>query len=235
MIMQVKTWLIAMFCMMSIFIIACVPPEETVARPGSGTVPTPVMEEPEAIFNPEILRLLEEAQSITNYQYFYEANKMDAAGRFLEEDSYAVLVRGNTVVKSYVSPKRISNDYALDKAYFDLNQKTVVAECTSIGVTCDGLREKTFPLVYDEELPPYLPHQEAFTVPVYATKKGEELINSRETIIIEYDNIEMSLDQFSGLPMKRWVKDNTGKVIEKYSFTKLSINSVEPEDVVPEN
>lgn len=229
-----KIQLLIVLAILSLFIIGCVSQPPALPRPTEVAAP-PVIEQPDISYDPEILRLLEEAQGITNYQYFYEANKMDAAGRFLEEDSYTVLVRGNTVVKSYVSPKRISNDYAFDKAYFDLSQKTVVAECTSISVTCDGLRDKTFPLVYDEQVPPYLPHQEAFLVPAYATKKGEELINSRETIIIEYDNIEMSLDKFSGLPMKKWVKDNTGKITEKYSFTKLSLNSVEPEDVVPES
>lgn len=230
-----KIKLLIVLAVLSLFITACVPQQPVAAPQPREAATLPVMKQPDISYDPEILRLLEEAQGITNYQYFYEANKMDVARRFLEEDSYTVLVRGNTVVKSYVSPKRISNDYALDKAYFDLNQKTVVAECTSISVTCDGLRDKTFPLVYDEQIPLYFPHQEAFLVPAYATKKGEELINSRETIIIEYDNIEMSLDKFSGLPMKKLVKDNTGKVIEKYSFTKLSLNSVEPEDIVPQN
>ena len=179
------------------------------------------MPQNEPIKDSEIAGLIAKSDKVDNYQYFYkETTGTTSSG-------YKVYFLQNKVRKEYSAPVRVSDTLSYNKVFLDLNTKTAYAVCDTTGVSCDNLRSKIFPINYETEALPFLPHLLPQEITSDAMNDGYELVESRKTLLVEYDGSKMNLDQYSGVAMKYVPKDSE----VSYTFTQLGLNSVKESDV----
>jgi len=69
----------------------------------------------------------------------------------------------------------------------------------------------------------------------YAEKAGTEVIENRQTTILEYINDEgkreqLSIDDYYGVPLQQIIYEND-EILEKRTFTKFSVGNVKDSEV----
>jgi len=193
-----------------------VTPEET-AEPQ--TVPEEAMKGP--VKDLEIAELVEKSSKLDNYQYLYQKTTSIAS------TGYKVFYLQGKVMKEYSSPKKASNELSYNKVYLDMDEKTAFAVCDTSSIACKGYRLKIYTINYAAEELPFLAHKLPMKITADAVKEGNELVESRKTLLVKYDNTKINLDKFSGIAVKYAVEGSE----ESHSFSQLGLNSVKLEDV----
>lgn len=173
------------------------------------------------IEDPEIAELAEKSSKLDNYQYFYKKTTA------VTSTGYKVFYFQGKILKEYTAPKKASDSLSYNKVYMDMAEKTAFVICDTSSIACKGYRLKIYPLSYAAEELPFLPHQLPMKITSDAVKKGDELVENRKTLMVEYDRSAMNLDKFSGAAMKYAVEGSD----EIHTFTQLGLNSVKESDV----
>lgn len=216
--------LVIIGCILSVLLLtACLPVQE--ASPETASEVEEKVQEPMVVqqvqLDPEIAEMVEKSRTADNYRYFYKKTTSIASS------GYLVFYYKGKIRKEYSTPVRVSKTLSYDTVYLDPAGKTAFAVCESLSVACQGLRLKIYPIAYSTEELPYLPHLLSQGIPADAVIRGDELIEQRKTMIVDYGTTTINLDKFSGLVMK-YVVEGSG---EEHSFTQLGLNSVKPEEV----
>ena len=112
---------------------------------------------------------------------------------------------------------------AYDSVYIDNNEKVAESYCTERDCKVKGKKD---PINYEES---YIKTPFDWLDQIgYAEKLGEELIDKRKTWRLSTDKAgTVWIDTFFGVPLQIEFED------KKYQFTKLTLNDVKDEDVVP--
>lgn len=186
----------------------------------------------------EAASFVEKSKDVDNYYYLYQSKTRNAAGNLIEGDSYRVHVRGNQVLKEYLSPVKLKNDIFYNKVYLNLEAKTAVVTCDQGGVLCESSWKKAYIIDYGLEKLDLMPKEIIQNINPAAKMVGKEVIDDRKTTILEYQEngktVHLFVDEYSGLPMKKTTYSLTGgeKVVEKMiTFINLALRGVSAADV----
>ena len=169
--------------------------------------------------------LLEKSRGITNYHYFYDTPSIEG---------YEVTVKDNKIKKAYTTPLKLESNIYYSEVYLDSAQKTAIAICTKTSILCDEAWGKAYSLNYASQLPEMDPIALINQVK-YAEEAGSEVIENRQTTILEYTNSDgrreqLSVDNYYGIPLQQIIYEND-EIIEKRTFTKFSIGNVKESEV----
>ncbi len=231
-----------------LFITACGPKEVPEPEPIVVPEPEPVVvepepepvvelepEEPKPQYDEAVKKLLAKKKDIRSYSYGFDSKKKALGGKFEDLAGYSVFIKGNKVKKVYGNLINVRAEVQYNIVYLDLDKETAVGVCDDIDAVCRGLLQKAIRLDYEEQKLPITPLEILDNLGYDAHKVGQERIDNRNTMIVEYTNADgdtekVSIDDYYIMPLKRDVYKN-GEVVESNYFNDMALNSVKDEDV----
>lgn len=190
-------------------------------------------------YDPNVKVYLDKAEKVESYSYHFSSRVLNNFGNFEELKDYNAFVKGNQVKKVYLDQVKYKEGVNYDTVFLNLAEKTTFGVCLEKGaVMCSGMDGKAFKIDYGREKL-VTPQELMELVPPSAKIVGEETIDRRNTVILGYINArgqqeKLSVDKYSGLPMKRVVYQMEGDqevVLEKTTFTQLSVGNVKSAEV----
>lgn len=247
--------LILVLITLSLFLAACETKEEQPSRTGAGTALSEEKEEKtsgeesqaeeaEQITGAAVLsdydeavkELMKKSRGRTNYYYTFES-LVKVRGLYLSQGVYKIYFKDNKAKKEYKSPVKSGQVY-YSEIYLELEEGKAWGGCSSPSVLCEEGKGKIQELDYAQEKIKVIPRELIQGIPMEARKIGEERLDNRKAIILEYprgDKTErLAVDEYYGLPLRREVLiyENEELVAEeKDYFTGLVVGSVRSMDV----
>lgn len=191
-------------------------------------------------YDPEIERLLNKAKPVENYQYYLTSRVRNKYETYDHVNYYAYIMPSK-VKKVYPLPVKLSEEIYYNEVYLDLAAKKATLICTDKTFNaCRKMEKEAYTAGYEEMKLSLTPKETIGEIPVGAVIKGEEVFNNRKALVITFNNMEgnevrISLDQFSGLPIKRIVyassEGDNLLTLEEYRFDKLGVRNVGESEV----
>ena len=232
----------------SLFLVACTDTSEQSSAPSvssSTTKPTTTSSTSSSsaatapTFSSEVTALLKKGASTTNYQYSFQGSVRNNNENYEQTTVPNIYIKDNLQKKSWVNPQKYERNLNYDNIYLESVQSTATAICASLSaLSCEGLENKAFKVEFAPQEVVYL-HKLVTNLPADTKVVGEEVLNSRNCLILEYAiNSEkkerLSIDKYYGLPLQRvlYVIENEEQInLEKDSYKIISVNTVKTSDV----
>ncbi len=188
---------------------------------------------PAPSYDANISALLELNKKVHSYSYILDGTK----GAYFE-----IFVTQNFTKKVRSDTLKLKGDSYYNTIYLDNRKKTAVAVCDKPGISCSSVRLKAFTVDFSQESDFLTPFDALFNLSYNAHKVGEEIIDGRNTVIVEEVNSDAKkerlwIDYYYGLPLKTVVYESVkGKdvALETHTFTHFIVGVNEEDVILPQ-
>ncbi len=229
-----KKTLICSFLIIILFLSACAAPETverttstTDSTPSSTVTKTTTKSTSTQTMSQEVKDILNKHKTIESQQYIRD-NGFDTTRVFLKGDKYIITVK---------PPSRSDPSTNYDSVFIDRSEKTASGYCFTDKPTDCPIehRDKAYAVDYDTYKEDIFPLDLLKNID-YAEKTGSATIDGRKNTILELTNQDGNrervwIDNYFGFIMKQEIYDSNDEVIEKHTFTGISINKLKDRDV----
>ena len=216
------------------------PVEESVVPVVQSPSDTVVIEEKELSDNQdsdEVSILLDKSKTITNYRYKVYSAVRNQYDQMIQDPVMEITIKDNKVKVTYTSPEKEGNNLFYSEIYLSGNQS--YGTCQKTTVLCKEFKEKYFSVDYSFEDLGELLLDYVEKVPSSADIVNSEVVKGRKADVLEYVNEvgnkeELSIDLYSGLPVKRIVYktvDGEDLIQETSTFDLIYFKGIKDSDV----
>lgn len=233
---MIRTWLLAVFGVLLLFVVACAPP--TAEQPVVPREQAPAAEEAPAVEQPVAQPPAEAPQVLTKEVKDLLAKHLKAQSMKTVIDdgtpnALTIIVKGDKIRKITNVPRVYNKETFVNEIYVDRAAKTAYGVCTDNFACPIERQKKAYPRDFasDDIVTPL----DIIRKVTYAEKVGAEKFDNRETVIVEYTNADgnrerLWLETYRGVPLQQRIFDD-GKEIEKHTFTESAFDTYSDADV----